>query len=201
MSTLNFLNSFSSSRGLNRGLPSFVNIGPKFSVGLAGIAKVGLTGKMDVGTSLNIPKIEMRYPPKNAGPSSGSVAPVKGKSPITLSVAPSGTVGGAFEGHLTPRLALGVDMINGFAKAEVFMELDSKLGVDLGITAKKVLDTTAKPTNVEGCVTFSAGVGVKAGAEGQVFPFFDKTLAFNIFNKDFELHKVCVSIHPSIHPY
>ena len=171
-----------------------MNIGPKFSVGLAASAKLGLTGKMDIGTTLALGNIEMRFP-KTAGTSTGKALAKDG--PLKLQVTPQIGLGGVFEGHVTPRIALGVDMISGLAKAEVFMEIDGKGSLDLGIQVAKTVG--APGTNVTGCIGLNAGITARAGAEGSVFPFFSKTANFDFFTKEFELFKVTCSILLSIY--
>lgn len=171
---------------------SVVNIGPKFSLGLSAIVKLGLTGKMDIGTTLNMPKLEMRFPPKQTGPSAPSSASAV-KAPLKVSVTPQLGIGGAFEGHITPRLALGVDMISGFAKAEVFLEADIKGGIELGIEVAKntAPANQGKLSSVSGCIGLTSAIKARAGAEGSITPFFDQVTGFDIFAKDFPLFKVC----------
>jgi len=174
---------------------SIVNIGPKFSVGVSSAAKIGLTGNMDIGTTLIIPKVEMRFPPKQAGPSSGVAT--ASKAPLKVEVSPQATIGGSFEGHITPRIALGVDMLNGLAKAEIFMETDVKGSIDLGVTLAKSAGANST-ASVTGCVGLNSAITARVGAEGGVFPFFDRTTAFDIFTKEFALFKVSVDVRVSI---
>jgi hypothetical protein len=49
-------------------------------------------------------------------------------------------------------------------------------------------DVTA---NLNGCADFSAGLGVNAGADAAFFNLFDTNKQVNIFQKNFDLFKVC----------
>jgi hypothetical protein len=144
----------------------------------------------------------MRFP-KTAGKSTGLAG--ANQSPLSVQVAPSAKVGGTFEAHVTPRIALGVDMISGFAKAEVFMEIDTSGTIDLGVQAVGgKIDIVGKGkedpediSKVEGCLGINAAITARAGAQGSVFPFFDETAAFDFFKKEFQLFQVSSPFLPS----
>lgn len=159
---------------------------------------------MDVGTRFELAKIEMRFPPKQ-GPSEGKVVAVN--APLTLDVSPQVELGGSLEGHLTPRLALGVDLLSGFARANVFVDVDMSGTLNMGVKAVAKA-TTAKPApanpatdpkstaNISGCVGLNSGIAARAGTDGVLPGFFDKTTAVPIFQKEFELFKVNLSMCP-----
>lgn len=168
---------------------------------------------MDVGTSFDLPKIELRLPPKN-GPSESEAVPVK--APLKLEVSPQATLGGSFEGHLIPRLALGVNLLNGLSRANVFVDLDMSGTVKMGVKAATTVTagTAVKPTAVQpttvkppavkptavkpialtGCVEAISEIAVSAGVDGAIPGLFDKTVAIPILKKPFELFKASSSM-------
>lgn len=175
-------------------------------VAVSGKATLGITGKMDVGAKFNLARVELRFPRKE-GTSQNNVVSVR--APLSLEVSPQVNLGGTLEGHLIPRVTLGVDLLNGLAKAKVFVDLDMSGTAILGIKADatrglKQAPPTASKTGFEptasgsfsGCVEVGSEIAVNAGIEGSIPGILDKSTAIPIFNKPFELFKASLSVGP-----
>ena len=157
---------------------------------------------MDIGVLLDLGNFEMRFP-KTAGPSDGDVKTERAL--LKLEVVPQVQVGGTVEGHLTPRVSLGVDLINGFSKANVFVDLDMTTTTTLGVQAQAIAsnakDPKAKDAATSGvkngfsrCIQIDQAFDARAGTDGTIPGFFDKSTAIPIFSKKFELFKASSSM-------
>ena len=84
---------------------------------------------------------------------------------------------GRVEAHLIPRLDLGVEILNGLAKATVFADLDASAGLNFTLEASASgtpVDGTVGDPNVDlsnfdssfgGSVAMDLGVAINVGAE------------------------------------
>jgi hypothetical protein len=96
---------------------------------------------------------------------------------IKLDVGASATLTGRAEAHLIPRLTLGVEILNGKAKADVFAKVDASAGLDFTLEAKAsatpvngtVGDVNVNLDNIDtsfgGSVGMDLGVTISVGAE------------------------------------
>ena len=194
-----------SRRRLIRG-ESVVTVGPVMEVAVSGKGKVGITGKMDLGAKYDLARIELRSPPKEGTPQNNVLSI---KAPLNLEVSPQVNVGGSLEGHLTPRVTLGVNLLNGLARADVFVDLDMSATTNLNIKAEATRGikqappssstTGFVPTASEsftGCVDVVSKIAVNAGIAGSIPGILDKTAAIPLFSKSFPLFKASLSMGP-----
>ncbi len=96
---------------------------------------------------------------------------------IKLNVGAEATLTGRVEAHLIPRLDIGVEILNGAAKATVFANIDASAGLDFTLNAKTEgtpVDGTAGDPKVDfknfessfgGSVGMDLGVSINVGAE------------------------------------
>ena len=194
-----------SRRRLIRG-ESIATVGPVLDVAISGKGVVGITGKMDIGAKYDLAKVELRFPRKE-GTSQNSVLSIR--APLNLEVSPQVNVGGTLEGHLIPRVTLGVDLLSGVAKAVVFVDLDMSASTNMNIKAEatrglRQAPPTASKSGFEptasgsftGCVDVTSNIAVNAGIEGSIPGILDKTAAIPLFTKSFELFKASLSMGP-----
>lgn len=170
-------------------IPGIVNVGPSASIGVQGIATLGVTGNIVIGASMGIPKVEMRFPPSQGGSAADAVS---NDAPLRMTINPEVGLSGSLEAHLTPRIGLGIDLISGFATAEVFLDVDVSGKASLNVEASVVASTDSNPdTSVRGCMDIDAGIAFRGGATGSVAGIFDGETTVDIFRRDFKLFQRC----------
>jgi hypothetical protein len=124
---------------------------------------------------------------------------------LTLSVSPDVKLNGDVTAHLIPALNFGVNVLNGKAEADIFINLDTSATLAVNVDAKGTFSETIQTKrtvdiaerdfagSVNGCVGMTTGVAANVGATGKFFSLFDANTALPLFNKQFQLFKVAPS--------
>lgn len=116
---------------------------------------------------------------------------------VKLSVSPNVTAHGNIAAHLLPGVNFGLSALGGSAKATIGLTLDASAGLDMTLNAGAIaaVGTGAKPSvgaGASGCVDFTTGLAVNAGADADLFSIFSKSANIALFQKNFDLFKVCM---------
>lgn len=125
--------------------PGILNVGPQFLVNAQVSANLNIEAQLIAGVKWVWPDVQVNFPP-DSGSSSAQTSHVE--TPFSLSVNPAtlsttGTVGA----HLIPRVEVGVNILSGLAKADVYLSLDASASLDLQLDAQATASTTlAAPT-------------------------------------------------------
>jgi hypothetical protein len=100
-----------------------------------------------------------------------------------------------------------LDVLDGFASATVFLDLDASATAQLSLTAATTTNSTltprehnihpacadavATPPSLTGCIDVSSGFDVNAGAESGLLGLFDASTKVTLFSQKFDLFNVC----------
>lgn len=138
---------------------------------------------------------------------------------LTLSVSPEIKINGDLTVHIIPALTFGVNVLNGKAEADIFINLDTSASlavnatgsVDLtktfntrsirsraGRIAAKVksadIEVRDVSAGIQGCVAVGTGVSANVGAKGQFFSLFNADTSLPLFTKKFQLFSVSLRL-------
>ena len=92
---------------------------------------------------------------------------------------------------LIPQLEFGIEFFRDILSATVFLDLDTFAELELTGTAQADQGASPASASAQACVDLSTGFAVNAGARGSFPGLFDDSTHVTLFNKDFELFKVC----------
>lgn len=82
------------------------------------------------------------------------------------------------------QVLFGINALDGLAKANVNLNLDTFAQLDLSLAA------SAAAKQLSGCTDVKTGLSVNAGADGSFFSLFSKSTSVSLFNKTFTLFTV-----------
>jgi len=115
-----------------------------------------------------------------------------------LSIAPTASVSATIEAHVIPSLNFGISALDNAVSATVFLDLDTSASMtasaQIGAVASTTVGSPGATTNssVGGCFEIDSEFSVNAGAEGSFFDLFDENTKVPLFDKKFQLFKVCL---------
>ncbi|KAF8487984.1 hypothetical protein JB92DRAFT_2798848 [Gautieria morchelliformis] len=116
-------------------IPGIVALGPEFSIGTELVAKLEVEAEMSLTTDFSFPNLQLLFPP-SMGESTGTGQPNQGSNALKFSAGPpKEAIEASVAAHVIPRVDLGIDFMNGLAKASVFMDLDMSGVVALKLSA------------------------------------------------------------------
>jgi len=195
-------------------IPDIFSLGPTFTV--TGRAKVNMAAEvdLDVGINYQARNVVFAFPPNKDLPSTGDAGPAD--SPLTLSVSPEIKINGDLTAHITPALTFGVNVLNGKAEADIFINLDTSASLAVNATGSVDLTKTFNTRSIrsragriaarastadiesrdvsagiQGCVAVGTGVSANVGAKGQFFSLFNADTSLPLFTKNFQLFSQC----------
>ncbi|EJD42531.1 hypothetical protein AURDEDRAFT_152807 [Auricularia subglabra TFB-10046 SS5] len=161
-------------------VPGIFSLGPQFVVNGQINADLGVQALVKAGIKWTFPTVSLVFPPSQGQ----SVAQAEAaQTPLDVSINPTAQVNGQLTGHIIPKVLFGINVLDGLAKADVFVDMD--------VSSTLGLQVTSTGSNTGGCVTLNGAVDIAAGAEGAIKPIFDKSIRFDIFNKQASLFQKC----------
>jgi len=157
-----------------------ITIGPEFTLSGNVDADFGLKNvSAAVDVSYDLKGASFTFPPQ-AGSSTDGIS--SSNKQVTFSANPDVGAEVTVTAHLIPKVSLGLEALGGLAKADVFLTVDSSLGLT---------GSVANVANPQPCLSGNAEVNVGVGAEGSFFSLFDASTDKSLFDKNFPLFKKC----------
>ncbi|KAG9227009.1 hypothetical protein CCMSSC00406_0008981 [Pleurotus cornucopiae] len=131
------------------GFPGFITVGPALQVDAEAKAMLDVVADLSVGLNYQIVNAQFEFPPKADSPKGDFLLPLD--TPLKLSVSSSVKATGSVEGHIIPRLNLGLDAFHGAVGANVFFEFDTSAKASLNANAAAEVATAIPeaPTSTE----------------------------------------------------
>ncbi|KAJ8515528.1 hypothetical protein ONZ45_g7073 [Pleurotus djamor] len=197
-------------------VPPLFELGPWFELDAEIKGHLDLDIDVDVGFNWGIHDVSFWFPP-GAGPSTQKDTKPK-DTPLKLSASADVSAKGSIEFHAIPALKLGISVLAGKAKADVYLNADAyaKFGIDAQASLKHrslerelndklyipPYDHVARAMmaraqqekdgiTFNGCVDLKGGIGLGGGAEGDIFGLWKGDKHFNFFTKEFQIFKKC----------
>ncbi|KAJ7302731.1 hypothetical protein DFH08DRAFT_904805 [Mycena albidolilacea] len=162
--------------------PGLLTLGPQAEINVRAGAGFDVNADIAVPITWNFPLLDFVIPPTE-GKATGDATESNTAVDFGASFTP-GELNADADVHIIPSLEFGIDALAGFAKAEVFISADADGSVDMN-------STIAEDFSMDGCVTLSTGIDVKAGARGTFLKFFNDQTTIPIFNKRAQLFQKC----------
>lgn len=170
-------------------VPGIFSLGPQFVVNGQISANLGVQALVKAGVKWTFPTVSLVFPPSQ-GQSIAQAVPAQ--TPLDVSINPTATVNGQLTGHIIPKVLFGINVLDGLAKADVFLDVD--------VSSTLGLQVTSAPSATGGCVSLDGAVDIAAGAEGAIKSIFDKSFTFDIFNTQANLFQKCFGNQASVVP-
>ncbi|KAJ7246995.1 hypothetical protein C8J57DRAFT_1021980, partial [Mycena rebaudengoi] len=170
--------------------PGILEIGPTFKIQAQATAALDINVDLKVDLSWCISGAKLFYPPTPFHTPSGKFTP--NNSPLNLSVSSELASKANLAAHVIPRLEFGLNALDKFAEATVFVDFDTSstltLSLDALANATGSVDTAtgtggkaSADASIDGCVDIGVGLSIDAGAEGEFFGLLDAAPQVNLF--------------------
>ncbi|KAL0959046.1 hypothetical protein HGRIS_014349 [Hohenbuehelia grisea] len=198
------------------GIPSLLNMGPKFQLVLRGRALLDLTFYQEIGFHYLINDLRMHISNSDELQNSGTIEALD--APLILNVDPSATAKADLSFHVMPRLAFGATVMG--EHADLFAEMDFGLHGGVSLTAKELGRTTSrrsgehdrfseialrasepaaggwdlvKDFNLQGCAYVFVQFAINIGAYASFLGWIDNhpSRKLELFKRQHSLYKVC----------
>ncbi|TFY68021.1 hypothetical protein EVG20_g3724 [Dentipellis fragilis] len=176
-------------------IPGILTVGPVFTVSAELNGDVELDLDFNVGLSYKFDNAQLQFPP-STGSSGGSLAAML-RLDFALSADPNFSGNAHLVVHIIPEVAIEIIALEGVATSSIYLDLDASTTLDLqgAASASGSTGSTGKSGSGEAqaCIDLSANLDVYMGAKAKFFSLFDENTKVTLYNKDFDLYKVCVS--------
>nr|GAT59947.1 predicted protein [Mycena chlorophos] len=118
--------------GLN--FPGVLTVGPVFQVTASMAGTVQIPMNMNMGINFAVNKAQLAFPASAGGKPASSAFSV-GDMPLTINAEAGVKASGTMTAHMTPAILVTVDALNGVAKSQIDLALDTNAALTMGLDA------------------------------------------------------------------
>ncbi|KAF7292375.1 hypothetical protein HMN09_01221600 [Mycena chlorophos] len=118
--------------GLN--FPGVLTVGPVFQVTASMAGTVQIPMNMNMGINFVVNKAQLAFPASAGGKPASSAFSV-GDMPLTINAEAGIKASGTMTAHMTPAILVTVDALNGVAKSQIDLALDTNAALTMGLDA------------------------------------------------------------------
>ncbi|KAJ6556420.1 hypothetical protein B0H19DRAFT_1262481 [Mycena capillaripes] len=135
-------------------LPGIFTLGPSFTVSAQVVGDVDVVMDMQVGLNFDINNAQLTFPPDASNKPLSSAFSIS-DTPLTLNAAGDVTATGTLTAHLIPSLNLGVSVLGGKAKADIFLDIDTNAVLQMNLDASASATKVVTPPTIDNSASSS----------------------------------------------